>query len=359
MGRVDPAMSREGVALAQKAQCMLFRKVSRQKRKASVKKEPGAAPFSYEHPPDAGSGSLVLQGDAYDLAAQLAHSSIDLIITSPPYLGLRTYGLNHNWEAIREWKALGKTPDETPPYDWYRRTGGVLGLEPIPDWYVHHLSEILGRLLKALKPGGSLWVNLGDTYFARWSSIRDRGRQGLGDNPRIRRRMPMGGYRQEKQLLLIPARFAIHMQENGWILRNDVIWYKPNAVPRPEGDRLRLTHEHLFHFVLKPKEGRAKYYYDANKAEPGCADVITCNVTPGQNGHSATFPEELVLPRIESSCPPGGVVLDPFCGTGRALYLALATGRKAIGFDLIPGYCDASREAIAAFLKPPACGQPR
>lgn len=107
-------------------------------------------------------------------------------------------------------------------------------MEPLPEWFPAHLAEIFGRLRPALADGGSVWINIGDTYFARWSSIRHDGRQGLGDNPRSRRRTPMGGHRQEKQLLLIPSRFAIAMQEDRWILRNDLIWSKPNIAPRPE-----------------------------------------------------------------------------------------------------------------------------
>src|SRR5438046_260838 len=121
------------------------------------------------------------------------------------------------------------------------------------------------------------------------------------------------------------------MQEQRWILRNDLIWYKPNVPPRPERDRLRLAHEHFLHFVKRPKEGRAKYYYNLTQAEPGATDVVTYTVRSGENGHSATFPEPLIRPRILSSCPPGGKLLDPFCGTGRALTVTLATGRSAIG----------------------------
>jgi site-specific DNA-methyltransferase (adenine-specific) len=178
-----------------------------------------------------------------------------------------------------------------------------------------------------------MWINLGDTYFARWASIRESGRQGLGSEERHRRKTPLGGIRQEKQLLLIPARFAIAMQERQWILRNDLIWHKPNAVPRPEGDRLRNTHEHFFHFVRKPKAGRAAYYYDISGAEPRQGDVVVINVVPGEGGHSATFPHDLIEPRIRSSSPPGGTVLDPFCGTGRALEVAQELGRNVIGFD--------------------------
>ena len=148
----------------------------------------------------------------------------------------------------------------------------------------------------------------------------------------------MGDYRQEKQLLLIPARFAIAMQTRRWILRNDVIWYKPNIPPRPEKDRLRLSHEHFFHFVKRPKEGRAKYYYDLARVESDQNDVVLCNVAPGQDDHTATFPKKLIEPRILSSCPPGGLVVDPFCGSGRTLQVAIANGRRAWGCDLVTAY---------------------
>lgn len=279
-------------------------------------------------------------GDAFDLASKLEPESVDLVLTSPPYWGLRTYGMEHNEEILHEWLSDGGSQGETPPYDWYRTHGGLLGMEPVPDWFVHHLAEIFGRLKPALTPGGSLWVNLGDTYFARWSSIRHDGRQGLGDNPRSRRKTPMGGYRQEKQLLMIPARFAIAMQDEKWVLRNDLIWSKPNVPPRPEKDRLRLSHEHFFHFVKKPTEGRAKYFYDFNEVEPAARDLVTVNVRPGTDGHSATFPAELIEPRIRSSCPPGGLVLDPFAGTGTTLAVALATGRRALGFEMSESFSE-------------------
>lgn len=160
----------------------------------------------------------------------------------------------------------------------------------------------------------------------------------------------MGGYRQEKQLLLIPSRFAIAMQDDRWILRNDLIWHKPNVPPRPEKDRLRLSHEHFFHFVLRPKEGRARYYYDQAKAEDGARDVVTVTVRSGECGHSATFPADLVRPRILTSSPPGGVVLDPFAGTGRALTVAAEEGRSVIGFELSQVYCEVATKNLAAVV---------
>ena len=305
---------------------------------------------AFAETPDEPVTAELLTGDAFDLASALQPASVDLILTSPPYWGLRTYGQDHNDSVLQDWLHEGGSVLDVPSYQWYRDHGGILGMEPTPDWFVAHLIELFNALRPSLKPTGSVWVNIGDTYFSRWASIRQDGRQGLGDNPRPRRRVPMGDYRQEKQLLLVPARFAIAMQERRWILRNDVIWHKPNVPPRPETDRLRSAHEHLFHFVLRPKEGRAKYYYNLDAVEPGARDVVTVNVRSGSDGHSATFPEDLIRPRIESSCPPGGLVLDPFAGTGRTLAVAAQSGRNSIGFELNTEYADAARRAAVPYM---------
>ena len=95
-----------------------------------------------------------------------------------------------------------------------------------------------------------------------------------------------------------------------------------------------MAHEHFLHFVKRPKEGRASYWYDIDAVESGGRDVVTVNVRSGSDGHSATFPEALITPRILSSCPPGGTVLDPFAGTGRALAVAISHGRSGIGFEV-------------------------
>jgi DNA modification methylase len=288
-------------------------------------------------------------GDAFDLVEKIPAGTVDLIITSPPYWSQRTYDQDHDWNIGQVWERAGGNLADPPSYNWYRAHGGALGLEPTPEWFVAHLVEFFALARPLLKPSGSVWVNIGDTYFARWSSIRPNGRQGLDDAERIRRRTPMGGYRQEKQLLLIPARFAIGMQDDRWILRNDLIWDKPNVPPRPEKDRLRLSHEHFFHFVLRPKEGRARYYYDQSEAEAGARDVVKVNVRSGDSGHTATFPADLIRPRILSSSPPDGLVLDPFAGTGRALAVAAEAGRSVIGFELSHNYYDAATRSVSSF----------
>jgi site-specific DNA-methyltransferase (cytosine-N4-specific) len=301
-------------------------------------REPERAPTSYEF----------RCGDSFDLLTELDSGTVDLVVTSPPYWGQRVYeGQSHTWDTHRRWQTAGNETGTPPSYDWYRANGGALGLEPTPEWYVSHLMEFFQQVQRVLKPTGSLWLNLGDTYFARWSSIRPEGRQGLGRQDRIRRKTPMGGYLQDKQLLMIPARVAISMQNDGWILRNDVIWHKPYGIPRPEKDRLRLSHEHLFHFVKKPTSGRATYYYNMDPVEGGAQDVITTKSSSGASRHSARFPLELIRPRISSSSPEYGLVLDPFCGTGIVVQAAIQERRSALGFDSSYDYIELAQKSLA------------
>lgn len=178
------------------------------------------------------SESVVLHGDAFDLIEDMGKQTIDLVLTSPPYWGLRSYGLEFRDDVLAQWKQAGNAPETPPSYDWYREAGGILGLEPYPQWYIAHLVQFFAKARSKLKQSGSLWVNLGDTYFARWSSIRDEGRQGFNSR-RIRRRTPTGGYLRDKQLLLVPARFAIAMQEAGWILRNLGLIFELRASSEP------------------------------------------------------------------------------------------------------------------------------
>ncbi len=282
--------------------------------------------------------AVVERIDAADGLAGLSAHSVDLVCTSPPYWGLRTYDQEHDDQVLCAWQQHNGDGRACPPYDWYRRHGGVLGLEPYPDWYVAHLVEVFAAARTALKPDANLWINLGDTYFGRWSSIRPNGRQGLGADGRQRRRTPSGGWLHDKQMLMIPARFAIAMQEAGWILRNDLIWAKPHVAPRPERDRLRLSHEHFFHFVQRTKGGRPSYFYELDEVEERALDVVSVQPRSVGNGHPATFPHELIQPRIASSCPPNGTVCDPFCGSGTTLTAAVSLGRAAIGFDVSATY---------------------
>jgi DNA modification methylase len=269
--------------------------------------------------------SAVYHGDAFDLLADLPASSVDVLVTFPPYWGLRTYGLEHNDTIDTLWEH-GPRP---PGWRWYREQGGALGQEPYPEWYVQNIVDILLCAEPALKPAASVLLNVGDTYWARGSSLRDGGRQGLGTPDRARRHARAGGWRHEKQLLMIPSRVAVALQDAGWPVYDDVIWRKVGAAPQPARDRLVLAHEHLFHF---------------SAAETTCGDgggeVLAVRVSRGGEGHSATFPPELVSSRILACCPPGGLLVDPFCGTGTALRVAVEHDRRAVGFDDCADYAE-------------------
>ncbi|MDI6908025.1 MAG: site-specific DNA-methyltransferase [Thermoanaerobacterales bacterium] len=173
-------------------------------------------------------------GDALTVLRQLPAASVDAVVTSPPYWNLRDYGVR-----------------------------GQIGLEKEPEDYVRRLLEVFTEVRRVLKVTGSCWVNLGDTYWGggQGHDPSERsiyaGRDHLPERPGRAGTRRRDGWKQRKQLLLIPARLAIAMQEAGWILRNDVIWHKPNGMPVSCKDRLSNRHEHLFHFVL-----RERYYYD-------------------------------------------------------------------------------------------------
>ena len=177
----------------------------------------------------------------------------------------------------------------------------------------------------------------------------------FGLRPQDKRRP--GPWTRPKQLLLIPHRFAIAMQENEWIVRNDNVWVKPNPIPDQVRDRCCISHEYMFHFVRQ----RFYYFMRENVGRPSQQGTFlspndTWEVPPsrGSNGHKAAFSEELVSIPIRATCPPDGVVLDPFSGSGTTLEYALKRGHRAIGIDIKPEYCEltasACKDASAAIL---------
>ena len=250
-------------------------------------------------------------GDAATVMTTLDHHSADCVITSPPYYGQRDYQVD-----------------------------GQIGLETHPQEYIDKLVAALDQCRYLLKPGGSLWVVIGDTYWngkGRPRAEDAKRRHARFDRPQDRRSSV--SWCVPKQKLLIPHRFAIAMQDLGWVVRNDHVWHKSVAMPDPAGDRCAVAHEYVFHFVL----GR-RYYFDlqavAIQSKSGRptnpSSVWSVPVAASQKKHPAVFPEQLVRLPILATCPPGGVVLDPFCGSGTTLAttLSLGQGRKAVGIDL-------------------------
>lgn len=267
-------------------------------------------------------------GNAETVLQSVATASVDCIVTSPPYYGQRDYA----------------EPEQ-------------IGLEKHPQDYVQRLIAVFQEAKRVLKPEGSLWVNLGDTY---WSGKgRPHGADPKQKYRRFLRPQDSSGPRPlctPKQLLLIPHRFAIAMQDEGWIVRNDNVWYKVNPTPDPVEDRCASAHEYMFHFVLQ-----RKYYFNfeavavpsqgkrATKAPPS---VWTIQSAPTFKKHCAVFPEELVKIPIGATLPPTGVLLDPFCGSGTSLQYALTQKPNChvIGVDISASALDEAKELLSPLV---------
>jgi len=272
---------------------------------------------------------VLYQGDAKQVMRGLPEESVDCIVGSPPYYSVRDYGVR-----------------------------GQIGIEETVDDYLKSLCDAYEESMRALKSTGSCWVVIGDLYI-------------------------------NKDLVQLPARFALAMKERGWILRNDVIWRKTRCLPHPVKDRLINTHEHIYHFV-KTRD----YYYDLDSIRlphaessinrvkskinvshkgrygkddgnrgrtidflneksavhpkgrnPG--DVFDACPSNAADGHLATYPAELVEPRIVSTCPANGTVLDFWMGAGTTALVAEHLGRHWIGIELNREYCKIVKRRLA------------
>lgn len=296
----------------------------------------------YERP-----GLALWQGHAAGAPLALEPGSVQCVVTSPPYWGLRDYGVP-----------------------------GQLGAESDVRAYVANVVYALGEVRKVLADDGVPWLNLGDTYAPNWSSKRARGGGGLkSDAPRERvTRYP--GF-TPKTLMGVPWRIALELIDDGWILRSEVIWAKPNPMPESVTDRPTRSHEQLFMLTKKPR-----YYYDAAAiAEPAIyandpragkgrqtysggraervdeyvqesfvsirqtrnkRDVWSVPTKPFKGAHFATFPPALIEPCVLSSSRPSDLVLDPFSGSGTTGAVALEHGRRYVGIDLNAEYLDLS-----------------
>jgi site-specific DNA-methyltransferase (cytosine-N4-specific) len=262
---------------------------------------------------------IVLHMDVREGLKLLADAGVEAncVVTSPPFYGQRDYEVE-----------------------------GQLGLEDHPSTFITALVDVFDAAADVLVDNGSLWVNIGDTY---WSG---KGEHRSGESKQSARRFGLrpqdrkgdGKWCVPKQLLLVPHRFAIEMQDREWLVRNDNIWVKPNPTPDQVRDRCSVSHEYVFHFVKQ-----RWYYFDKNAVgrptDAGTVlpplDTWEIPAVRGQVGrHKARFSEELVRIPILTTTPPRGVVLDPFAGSGTSLLFARRHGFRAIGIDVKKEYCD-------------------
>lgn len=280
--------------------------------------------------------SVLLQQDVKGALLRLRELGVkvDCIVTSPPFYGQRDYG-----------------------YD------GQIGLEEHPQQFIDNLLEVFRLCWDVLNDTGSCWVNLGDTYWsgkgAHKSSEAKQTARRFGIRPQDRK--GDGKWARPKQLLMIPHRFAIAMQDDGWLVRNDNIWVKPNPIPDQVRDRCSISHEFVFHFTKE----RWYYFNREPVGRPGkrgrtLPPLDTWEVPParGNGTHKASFSKELVRIPILGSTPPGGIVLDPFNGSGTSMVFAREHGLRSIGIDMSSEYC-AECAALLAATPPgtPGAGQ--
>ncbi len=252
-------------------------------------------------------------GDCRDLLRQLPDESINCVVTSPPYWGLRDYGRS-----------------------------GQLGLETTPEAYVASMVEVFSDVRRVLRSDGTLWLNLGDSYASGEVGRKDGGGAGrhigLVQSPRSERRVRLVTGLPKKNLIGIPWRVAFALQADGWVLRSEIIWAKPGGMPE-NADRPSRRHEHLFMLSRS-----SSYSYDKS-TDKGTVWPITPEPTP--DAHFATFPTKLVEPCILAGCPMGGVVLDPFGGSGTTGRVAEDLGRNWLLFDLSSDYAAIAKRKTA------------
>ncbi len=260
---------------------------------------------------------LIFNMDVREAMAHLTKAGIivNCMVTSPPFYGQRDYEVD-----------------------------GQIGLEEHPSEFIASLVNCFESCKPVLAENGSLWVNLGDTY---WSG---KGEHKSGEVKQSARRFGLrpqdkkgdGKLCRPKQLLLIPHRFAIAMQDKDWLVRNDNVWVKPNPIPDQVRDRCAMSHEYMFHLV------KSRWYY-FNKEPVGrkstsgstLPPMDTWEIAPARSSHKhkARFSEELVRIPVLATTPPGGVVLDPFGGSGTTLAFARRNGFRAIGIDIKREFC--------------------
>ena len=254
-------------------------------------------------------GSMILQGDSLHILGRLPAASVQCIVTSPPYWGLRDYGIS-----------------------------GQIGLEPALSQYINRLVAVLNEARRVLKPDGTMWLNIGDGYTSGNRGWRAPDKKNPARAMSVRPNTPDG--LKPKDLLGVPWRLAFALQEDGWFLRCDVVWNKPNAMPESVKDRPSRAHEYIF---MLTKSERYYYDWDAVMEQNGASrrnrrTVWDINTQPYPEAHFATFPPALVRPCILASARPADFVLDPFFGSGTVGVVCRELKRNFIGIELHPEY---------------------
>lgn len=368
----------------------------------------------------------IYQGHALEVLKSFPDESIDCVITSPPYFRLRNYGTdlviwNEDKNCEHDWSEESLTGQKTPQTmylaakDAFTPTRssfcskcgcwrGELGAEPTPELYVSHLCDIFDEIKRVLKPTGTCFVNIADSYANNGIYIgkyleKNPDQKNLHSKNSKRYPQSQKGYRgpgvKAKSLVGIPERFVLEMQNRGWIRRNTIIWWKRNCMPSSATDRFTVDFEYLYFFVKNPKyyfEQQLEPYSESSLNDKRPHGVLSQHLNPnskynkmpkiggnkaagygnptysgkeckrgiGRNkrcvwdiltarfpeAHFAVMPEELAKTPIVAGCPEGGIVLDCFTGTGTSCKVAQDHARRYVGIEMNPEYIEMAKQRI-------------
>jgi len=294
----------------------------------------------------------IYAGDCIKSLKNMPKQSVNTCVTSPPYYGLRDYGVE-----------------------------GQLGMEATPEEFVENLVGVFREVKRVLKDDGTVWLNLGDSYGQqKGKGFNANAKEGYVVSRRKELQERQGNIKVKtnlppKNLIGIPWRVAFALQTDGWILRQDIIWHKPNPMPESVQDRCTKAHEYIFLLSKSPK-----YYYDneaikedakfpngpnsphkikavdnvysANLQKIGAnpkrnkRSVWTITTKPFKGAHFATFPKDLIEPCVLAGCPEGGTVLDPFAGSGTTAEVANAHNRNTVLCELSNDYIEIAKKRL-------------
>lgn len=304
----------------------------------------------------------IICGDSLEVLKTLTDETIDCCVTSPPYYGLRDYGKE-----------------------------GQIGLEESPEEYIEKLVRVFREVKRVLKDDGTLWLNIGDSYAGN-----SNGGTKLQGNPEFNKNRPsreltslpkksVPNSCKPKDLIGIPWTLAFALRDDGWYLRQDIIWHKPNPMPERVKDRCVKSHEYIFLFSKKPRyffdykaiqeeskwngkdkrSGKGRISYDGKRTDGGVEktkaqqsfvsitgrrnkrDVWSVTTKALKEAHFATFPEKLIEPCILAGSRRGGVILDPFFGAGTTGLVAVRHGREYVGIELNEEYIDIAKKRLS------------
>lgn len=305
----------------------------------------------------------IYQGHCLDVLKTLTEQSVNTVITSPPYWGLRDYGVKEQ-----------------------------IGLEETPEKYIENMVQVFQEIKRILKDDGTVWLNLGDCY---WANRSKNGLEYIGNKGKSKDYMLRAGgssheYLKPKDLIGLPWRVAFALQEDGWYLRQDIVWSKPNPMPESVKDRPTKSHEYIFllsksqnyyydHESIKEpaiygtqdvrgsrgalgqpqkqrREDKARGSFDGKYGKEAFRairetrnkrSVWTVTTKPFKEAHFATFPEDLIEPCVLAGSPINGVVLDPFFGSGTTGLVSLKHGRNFVGVELNPEYIKIAEKRLS------------